>query len=42
MTLDAYAGLFADHLDEVVDRLDQAFASMRTGQSRTVSRISRW
>jgi hypothetical protein len=27
MTLDVYAGLFADNLDEVADRLDQAFAS---------------
>ena len=28
MTLDVYAGLFADNLDEVADRLDQAFANL--------------
>jgi hypothetical protein len=27
MTLDVYAGLFTDNLDEVADRLDQAVAS---------------
>jgi hypothetical protein len=30
MTLDVYAGLFADNLDEVADRLDQAFASVNS------------
>ena len=29
MTLDVYAGLFADNLDEVAERLDQAFAVMQ-------------
>ena len=28
MTLDVYAGLFADNLDEVADRLDQALHSL--------------
>jgi site-specific recombinase XerC len=32
MTLDMYAGLFADNLDEVADRLDQAFASANASQ----------
>jgi hypothetical protein len=27
MTLDVYAGLFTDNLDEVADRLDAAFAN---------------
>jgi hypothetical protein len=35
MTLDVYAGLFADNLDEVADRLDQAFASANADQMRT-------
>ena len=28
LPLDVYAGLFADSLDEVADRLDQAFANL--------------
>lgn len=35
MTLDVYAGLFADNLDEVADRLDQAFAGLNADQART-------
>jgi len=35
MTLDVYAGLFADNLDEVADRLDQAFQGMSADQVRT-------
>ena len=35
MTLDIYAGLFADNLDEVADRLDQAFGSLTADQVRT-------
>jgi integrase len=36
MTLDVYAGLFADNLDEVADRLDQAFANLDADQVRTL------
>jgi integrase len=36
MTLDVYAGLFADNLDEVADRLDQAFDGLRADQMRTI------
>ena len=36
MTLDVYAGLFADNLDEVADRLDQAFDGLRADQVRTI------
>ena len=35
MTLDVYAGLFADDLDTVADRLDQAFAKLNADQMRT-------
>ena len=35
MTLDVYAGLFADNLDEVADRLDQAFVKLNADQVRT-------
>lgn len=35
MTLDIYAGLFADNLDEVADRLDQAFVGLGADQVRT-------
>ena len=35
MTLDVYAGLFADNLDEVADRLDQAVANVDARQGRT-------
>ena len=35
MTLDVYAGLFADNLDEVADRLDQAFTNLNADQVRT-------
>jgi site-specific recombinase XerC len=35
MTLDVYAGLFANNLDEVADRLDQAFDGLRADQVRT-------
>jgi integrase len=35
MTLDVYAGLFADNLDEVADRLDQAFEGIRADSVRT-------
>jgi hypothetical protein len=35
MTLDVYAGLFADDLDGVADRLDQAFAKLNADQMRT-------
>jgi integrase len=36
MTLDVYAGLFADNLDEVADRLDQAIEGLAADQVRTV------
>jgi integrase len=35
MTLDVYAGLFADNLDEVADRLDRAFASANADDRRS-------
>ena len=35
MTLDVYAGLFADDLDAVADRLDRAFAKLNADQMRT-------
>ena len=35
MTLDVYAGLFADNLDQVADRLDQAFTNLNADQMRT-------
>lgn len=35
MTLDVYAGLFSDNLDEVADRLDQAFSGLTADQMRT-------
>jgi cytochrome c peroxidase len=38
MTLDVYAGLFADDLDAVADRLDRAFAKLNAGQMRTKRR----
>jgi integrase len=40
MTLDVYAGLFTDNLDEVADRLDQAFEGLGADQMRTISQIS--
>ncbi|HWI01075.1 MAG TPA: tyrosine-type recombinase/integrase [Propionibacteriaceae bacterium] len=36
ITLDVYAGLFADNLDEVADRLDQAFEDLAADQVRTI------
>jgi integrase len=33
MTLDVYAGLFADNLDEVANRLDQAYANLAADES---------
>lgn len=36
MTLDVYAGLFADNLDEIADRLDQAFEGLSADQVRTI------
>ena len=36
MTLDVYAGLFADNLDEVADRLDQALEGLAADQVRTI------
>ena len=41
MTLDIYAGLFADDLDAVADRLDRAFAKLNADQMRTKRRPSR-
>ena len=35
ITLDVYAGLFADNLDEVADRLDQTFTNLNADQMRT-------
>jgi hypothetical protein len=35
MTLDVYAGLFADDLDAVADQLDRAFAKTNADQMRT-------
>ena len=37
MTLDVYAGLFADNLDDVADRLDQAFTNLNADQVRTTA-----
>jgi integrase len=37
MTLDVYAGLFADNLDEVADRLDQAVEELAADQVRTIA-----
>jgi hypothetical protein len=41
MTLDIYAGLFADDLDAVADQLDQAFARTNADQMRTNRRLDR-
>jgi len=41
MTLDIYAGLFADDLDTVADQLDQAFAKLNADQMRTKRRPKR-
>ena len=41
MTLDVYAGLFADDLDAVADRLDRAFAKLNAGQMQTEGRPNR-
>ena len=38
MTLDIYAGLFADELDTVADQLDRAFAKLNADQMRTKRR----
>ena len=38
MTLDVYAGLFADDLDAVADRLDRAFAKLNADHMRTKRR----
>jgi integrase len=35
MTLDVYAGLFADDLDAVADQLDRAFAKTNADQARS-------
>jgi hypothetical protein len=40
MTLDIYAGLFADDLDAVADRLDRAFVKLNADQMRTKRRTS--
>jgi Phage integrase family len=40
MTLDVYAGLFADDLDTVADQLDRAFAKWNADQTRTAGRSS--
>ena len=37
MTLDVYAGLFPDNLDEVADRLDQASTNLNADQVRTIA-----
>jgi integrase len=39
MTLDIYAGLFADDLDAVADQLDRAFARTNADQMRTLRRL---
>ncbi len=39
MTLDVYTGLFTDNLDDVADRLDQAFEGLGADQMRTVGPI---
>ena len=41
MTLDVYAGLFADDLDAVADRLDRAFAKLNADHMRTKRRPDR-
>jgi hypothetical protein len=41
MTPDVYAGLFADDLDAVADRLDGAFAKLNADQMRTKQRPDR-
>ena len=41
MTLDIYAGLFADDLDAVADQLDRAFARTNADQMRTHRRLDR-
>ena len=41
MTLDIYAGLFADDLDAVADRLDRAFVKLNADQMRTKRSMSR-
>ena len=41
LTLDIYAGLFADDLDAVADRLDRAFVKLNADQMRTKRRTSR-
>lgn len=41
MTLDVYAGLFADDLDSVADQLDRAFAKLKADQMRTKRRRDR-
>ena len=41
MTLNIYAGLFADDLDAVADRLDRAFVKLDADQMRTKRRTSR-
>jgi site-specific recombinase XerC len=40
MTLDGYAGLFADDLDAVADQLDRAFTKLNADQMRTARRPS--
>jgi integrase len=40
MTLDVYAGLFADDLDRVADQLDRAFTKLNADQMRTARRPS--
>jgi hypothetical protein len=40
MTLDLYAGLFADDLDAVADRLDRAVVKLNADQMRTKRRTS--
>ena len=39
MTLDVYAGLFADDLDAVADQLDGAFARTNADQARPNRRL---
>jgi Phage integrase family len=41
MTLDISAGLFADDLDAVADRLDRAFVKLNADQTRTKQRTGR-
>jgi hypothetical protein len=41
MTVDAYAGLFADDLDAVADRLDRAIAKLNADQMRTKQLLDR-